>query len=64
MIVRIDEMRLHARKGSFSTHALLNDFKERIRWKGYQSRIKSTTGRLTAIGLLRRESAKKAREAR
>src|SRR6266568_7158564 len=54
-----DEIRHKAKNGSFSTTAACNVLNERIRCNGYHSRINSTTGRLTAIGLLNRANTVK-----
>ena len=63
-IVNIDEIMLRTINGSFSIHAVLNVVKDVILLKGYQSKISNTSGRLTAMGLLKRARMKKARERR
>jgi len=64
MIVSIDEPMLRAMNGSFPITELRNVFREWILSRGYQSKIRSTTGRLTAIGLLIRARVKKQRAKR
>jgi hypothetical protein len=62
--VTIDEARLKAKKGSFSISIDRNAFRDRILFKGYQSKISRTTGRVTAMGLLNKARTKKARVSR
>jgi hypothetical protein len=59
--VRTEEAILRAINGSFPIKEALKVVKEVILPRGYQSRISRTTGRLTAIGLLRRARIKKPR---
>src|SRR5512143_3222897 len=53
MTVRTDEARLRTRNGVFSTIAERKVQGETTRLRGNQSRMRSTNGRVTAIGLLR-----------
>jgi hypothetical protein len=55
-------IRLRAKKGSFFIKEVLNVLREVILLKGYQSKSRSTAGRLTAMGLLRRARMKKKME--
>ena len=60
-IVNIDEIMLRTINGSFPINAVLNVLKDVSLLKGYQSKISNTSGRLTAMGLLKRARMKKAR---
>jgi len=64
IIVTTDAAMLKAKNGSFSTNTDLKVVKEVNLLKGYQSKISTTIGRLTAMGLLIRARMKKQRERR
>jgi hypothetical protein len=62
--VMTDDARLIAKNGSFSISIDRNAFRDGILFKGYQSKISRTTGRVTAMGLLNKARIKKARVSR
>jgi hypothetical protein len=62
--VSTDDITLNKIKGTFSANAARKLISDVIRLKGFQSMIRRTTGRLTAMGLLNRARMKNPRERR
>ena len=60
-MVMTDKAMLKAKKGSFSITALFNELNDVVLPSGYQSSIRRTSGRVTAMGLLSRARMKKQR---